>query len=328
MEKMTVSEPTQLHRYCFATYETPHCVWEYDLDRVNRGFLDSLEPAFFSGQADILHARVLSADDIHAATALRALYLQGLEAMFALLGSALQAPGAVPAWLLRYRTRELRELVQAIQDGRPVLTRWTISSITWESISCAIHGAYSGTCLSKDQVIAGYSELWRGLAGDFLDQDQQHEFNSIKHAYRIRAGGFRLAVGPQDDPETPAKPERMQSLGGSKFGSAYFIPQRLSKSGTDFRLRQVFRNWSPQNLLHGLSLCAMSMNNILSFLRYHAGTPAEQLRIMAPLEKEHFSLPWSDAIGAVRFDMALGLRPEDIEPSSAKEILSVYGDNR
>ena len=118
--------------------ERPFCYWDSDISQKTAMFLENLDPSYFESMANVfvtnieeplpskeitfLHKFVKfmtsirskktiqpECDPQHAALALRMIYSQSLETLFALICAALQAPLCVHAWMLNYYPSELRE---------------------------------------------------------------------------------------------------------------------------------------------------------------------------------------------------------------------------
>ena len=84
------------------------------------------------------------------------------------------------------------------------------------------------------------------------------------------------------------------------------------------------RNWSPINCAHGLCLLSMSLDNIISWVRFLNGTEAGDLRIRYPNDLESFDLPWKGLSGVNSASFDVVLPEEHIQAFSAEEILEVY----
>lgn len=313
-----------LQHYPFVTGRKAHCAWEFDLSKAVLRFLTELDPDYFVNIAEIHLARVEESECQSSAIALRSLYLQGLETLFAMLGALVQAPGAIPAWLLKYKNHELDELVADLQAGRPILSCVNSKIETWNDLSSVVHAGMAVDVEKKDEISTVFGGLWRRFAGDFLDKKMRLEYNSIKHGLRIKPGGFALAIGRQESPEVPCPPERMQNMGGSKFGSAYYTAEELDSKGLNFRIRQQSVNWNPQNMFWGAKLISLSLNNVIACLRAVNKGEREDISFKFLENPEEFDKPWSHAVGVMSFDFALNLSPNQIQPMRKEEILARY----
>lgn len=310
----------------FAVDEEPFCVWEWDLHERNLAFINSIDPTYFGYLASVHGQGLETAEQKqHAALSLRTAYSHGLETLFALLFSAIQAPDCVIGWLHKYNVGDLRSLINKVQTWQPILSKLVIRPITWEAISNTIHIALSLEDTEKEaQVKAHFATAWRRFASDLADDKSGLEYNSIKHGFRATAGGFRAAIGIETTPGVPAPPERMHSLGGSDFGSSFFIPEKISDSKLHFRVRRHSRNWKPENFIYGLHLISLSLQNILSFLKLINGVEAKTVKFSWPSDESHFEEPWRPVAGVTSMGMDTGIITEHITPFSKDEILAIY----
>jgi len=115
----------------FAVGETPYCVWEWDLTERNLEFIEGLKPELFAYLAEV-HNRELTGEQPQlAALALRALYSQGLETLFALLMATVQAPDCIVGWLPKYTLTQLRDLVRKISTTQSIFSKLPLHALSW-----------------------------------------------------------------------------------------------------------------------------------------------------------------------------------------------------
>lgn len=309
----------------FVVYVTPFTCWDWDLKEKNLEFLDGIDAGYFSYVAN-LYSDHIGGDDKHrAAVSLRLVYSQGLETLFALLCSAVQAPHCAVGWVLNYKNADLLNLVRNISNKETIYSRFKETPVTWELLARHIHG---GLCYEEDKrmwIQKGFGRLWAWFAMEFVDENRTLEYNCIKHGLRVRPGGFDLAVGHEDTPGVPAPPEKMMSLGGSDFGSSYFAKEYiLPRDKCNFRPRRHSRNWSLHNLANGLVLISMSINNIVSWLRGVNGVPMRKCRFENPLSQDLFEEPWKESVGTDHISMDRVIVPEHVAPFSREDILHSY----
>jgi hypothetical protein len=239
----------------FVVDETPYACWDWELARKNLEFIEGIDADYFRYVAEANAANLDSNDKHRAALSLRLTYSQGLETLFALLCSAVQAPQCVIGWMLSYKNEELQRVVQKITKGYPVYSKLKDQPITWEILAKYVH-AYLGYTPEKVAWIQeGFGSLWMRFAGEFTNIKITQEYNSAKHGLRTSLGGFSLAVGLEETPGVPAPRDKMQSLGGSVFGTSYFTAEKIvDDNRLNFRPRSRSRNWNPENLANDLVL--------------------------------------------------------------------------
>lgn len=205
----------------FVVGDRPFCVWEWDLRQRNREFLDSVDPNYFRYAAAV-HADQIDGDHSQvAALGLRLTYSHAMEAFFALLCAALQAPGCIFGWFDKYKEDDIRTLLERIKLGGRVRSVVELEETSWAGISTVIHRCLALEDKQKETRIKDrYAELWAWLALEFLNPLVHREYNCIKHGMRVGKGGFHMTAGIEAIPGVPASPEAMQSLGAVRSGQA------------------------------------------------------------------------------------------------------------
>jgi len=316
----------------FVVDETPHCAWDWDPIKRNRDFLNGVDPRHYEFLTQMYETALQGEEAQHAALAIRTAYSRALETLFAFLGATVQAPDCVAAWLTVYQNRELESLVRKIHERRRVLSVWDVERITWRTLSDIVHSSLVIDDKEKEvRVKRHFGALWGRFAADFLDVGARQEYNSIKHGSRARPGGFYLAIGPEDVQGVPAAPERMRLLGRSEYGSSFPVLERVGQERMHLRLRQHSRNWDPTDMLFGLYLIAMSLNNIIAFLKTENGVEASAVQFTWPGSEGAFEKPWErrNLIRVLSFGFP---EPEildgDIPPISQKQVFARYRRRR
>ncbi len=116
-------------------------------------------------------------------------YFQALETMFGLLSAIVQAPYFVYGWLLEYRNQELMDMVTKIQNKLPIYNAHNREVITWKDISLIVHPKND---TDEDRIIIdSYALVWERLALDFLSNDFQECYKSIKHGCRAKKDAIK-----------------------------------------------------------------------------------------------------------------------------------------
>lgn len=314
----------QLQCSRFVVDDTPYACWEWNLRERNLEFLRGVDPSYYTYVADANAAHLDDTDDRQkAALAIRIAYSHALETLFALIGALVQAPGCVFGWLLVYQNRELKSLVRKLADRHRVRTVLQFEP-TWVNISRAVH-AHAGYASEKQEwITAAFAGVWGRFASEFLNQKMSDEYNSAKHGHRTRLGGFTLTMGIEDIPGQLAKPEVMQTIGGSLFGTSFYTVEKLGEGKTNFRARRLSRNWSPNNLFNGIHILSMSIGNVVSALRIMNGEAPDKCVFQNPDRPEAFDAPWKVSCGVNDINMDLILTEDQVEACSKQEILDCY----
>lgn len=300
--------------------ETPYCFWDWELQDKNLAFIDEIDPTYFEFIAEVNRNALAKEQNQHAAIALRMGYSQGLEAFFALLCATVQAPDCIIGWLLKYK--DLKSIVRKIHNHQPVKTKLRIHSVTWKTLSNTINLFPDEGDEKEQQIKKSFAKLWNNFAKDFLDENNQYEYNSIKHGLRIKPGGSQIAIGREDTPGVPAQPEQMQLLSRSEFGSQFFTTENIDDVKHHCRIKRHRRNWDPENFIHGLNLISLSIKNVISFLKFGHGI--RPVTFQYPDNEDYYKEPWKKSVGLSGFSYKLTIRPEQIKFFDKNEILSEY----
>lgn len=309
----------ELHRYVFAVVDEPYCVFEYDLDDLNRRFLRSIDATYFEYLAEVHGAALATENRQRAAIALRTAYHHGIETLFTLLGAFIQAPLAVAAWMPRCGTAELRTLVERLQRGATIISPDGPRQFLFETLSAEVHRRAWDNHADRDALLGGFARVWSRFAGDFLDPLHQDEYNSIKHGFRVHAGGFVLRVGIEKTFGVAPPAEDMQTVGASEFGAHFYQlvdreGSRASRRTREFRLDSRSMNWRVERMLHCLPLLAMSVSNVASKLRLLSGEAAADLPVQWPTDLAAFDEPWRYSTGATSSTFTVHIPWSEIEP--------------
>ena len=79
-------------------------------------------------------------------------------------------------------------------------------------------------------------------------------------------------------------------------------------------------NWDPICSAHATKLAAMSIRNLVSFLRIGHGVKPETVQFTRPEDPSVFGAPWASNFGASRMSVEDHIDAEDIRPFSAQDI--------
>ena len=310
----------------FAVNSSPFCAWGWDLQKLNLECINSIDPGYFEYLASI-PSEALKTDDHkqHAALSLRAAYSHGLETFFAVLFAAIQAPDCVFGWLHKYKDQHIIKLIKSINIMQPIFSKIEMNPTSWETISNLIHGALIFEDKQHEtQLKQHFATTWRNFADDFINEAAREEYNSIKHGFRVAAGGFKMWVGKQDSPNVPVPPERMRSLGGSEYGSTFFVTKMVGENRSHFSIKQLSRNWNPESFLFALNLISMSLGNILSFLKIVNGVDPTKVSFSGPIEETDFLKPWKLRPSLTGTSMEFSVAPPQTNLFSKEDILAIY----
>lgn len=287
----------------FVVNKEPYCIWEMNVGERNREFLNGIDPDYFSYVADI-H---LNADDEkRAAIALRSDFHHALETLFSLIGSYVQAPDCAYAWIAKCSNNQLRKFVADVSCHRNSLfTKLNIDNVAWSEISRSVFSGYLPNTEKNGRTVSLFAELWGKLADEFLNDAHIDEYNSIKHGFRVRSGGFSLTIGLEHKYGVSPPQDEMKCIGHSEHGTTIIKLEKISsnKDERSYRSKRHSLNWSVKKTALLLQLVSMSINNITSALKISNGVEASTCKFTRPLEDGDFAAPWGYSTGVTSIDM-------------------------
>ena len=129
-----------MNTYLFCVDESPFCVYEDDMVKINKSYIDGISPEYLhficEQNEKILNDKTATKEaKKFASINLRITYAQALETLFSLLFATLQAPHFIVGWMLKYKPDHLTNLIKKVNSEIPIKTRfYRIHNISWESI--------------------------------------------------------------------------------------------------------------------------------------------------------------------------------------------------
>lgn len=313
---------TTMQSSVFAVNDEPYCLWEFDIRARNREFLNGLDPDYFSY---VLETHTETEDEKRALVALRLALHHATEAMFSLLGAFVQAPDCAYAWIAKCSNAELREFTERVrrQDGA-LITKLAIPSVNWQSIAAVVFDTYQPGTDRQAQTITRFASLWSALTAEFTNEEQIDEYNALKHGFRMRPGGFTLAVGLEHTYGVPPPNSEMKTLGQSAFGATFLQIESFGsgKGNRHVRSRQTSVNWSLERVVLLLQLVYMSINNVISALKIVNQYPPSSCRFLRPENDADFDLPWAHSTGVTSVNFDHVLDEHRLPPVTKAELLA------
>lgn len=306
----------------FLVNDEPYCLWDVDLKARNFQFLKGLDADYFDYS---LKTHADTDDEQHAVVALRISLHHATETLFSLIGALVQAPDCVYAWIAKCKTDELRILIRRIASENPrIHTRLNIESVSWHTISEVVFRTYLPGTERQRETINKFAGFWERLAHDFLGQDSVDEYNSIKHGFRIRRGGFSIAIGIEPAYGTSPPDNQMHSLGHSEYGASFFTIESIGsdKKNRGIRARSRSVNWSPEQTMLSFQLVYLSINNVISALRIINGWPPSECKFLRPENGEDFEKPWNYHTGVSGFTIDHNIDDTNTIKTTKQDLLS------
>lgn len=270
----------------FFVGERPFCFWDENINKKNLEFLEGLNTHFFSYIANsfkIIPGAEKEDDSQQSALLIRFMYSVALESFFALIACSVQAPYAIPVWINLYKGYELKNIIDGIQNEKPIFSLLNAKTLSWSSIIYYLLSNFILIDKSKESEIKiGFANLWSAFASEYLEEGFSDEFNGIKHGLRVHPGGCNIYFGIHKNPHEPVPLDKLQLVSKSDFGTDYFKSESIGNSKHHHRLKRYRRNWNPNIIARNLVLLEMSIMNIQSALKIINGIPADKVQLEWP----------------------------------------------
>lgn len=315
-----------MNRYQFCVDEKPFCVFDHEFDRINKDYLESINPDYYrfisTHFEQILNDENSSEEIIQfAAISLRVNYGHALETLFALIFATLQAPNFIVGWMLRYRNIDLDKLVEKVKTKTPIKTKfYKIYNIDWESIIKLIFKNLSGNGnISKEKVIINFTRLLSNLAIDYSNINLKLEYNSIKHGFRAKPGGGAFKFKDSQKPDS-----EWNEFLKSDYGSFYYTFNNIGKSKNHFTLSHNKILWDPKDVYYGINFVGLLIHNIVAFLKGYNKIKTESIQFKFLVNEKDYTLPWDNIIGTGHFKFGSNIDVETVKFCSDEDIYSSY----
>lgn len=307
----------------FLVADEPYCLWDADIAKRNIEFIEGLDADYFEYN---LTVHTNSEDEKRASVALRVSLHHAIETLFSLIGAYVQAPECAYAWIGKYSNADLRKLVSSIsKSDAKVFTKLNIQPVSWKTIAESIFGTYMPGTDRQVKTIEKFAALWQSLSNELTDQTVVDEYNSLKHGFRVKSGGFALAVGVESKPGVVPPSSNMHFLGQSNYGATFFRIENLwpEQRNRSIRSRRTSVNWSIERVALTLQLTHMSINNVVSALKIINRIAPSKCRFLRPEKDEDFEEPWKHSPGVTNINFDHVIDETNARPVTKKELLKL-----
>ncbi len=312
-----------MQKVLFYVGETPYAVWGRDIAEENVQFLKNYDTRQFEYLANVHKSQVDNENAQQAATALRVAYGLAQETLFSIIGATLQAPKCVFGWLFHYRERDIELVIRGL-EGSVKFPNFFRSALTWQSLSNEIHKGLELSDKAKEtEIKSRFAIFWDYVSAEFMDKKLRNEYNCAKHGLRLQPGGFRIGFGIQAKPNEPIPIAKLNWTQKSRFGSTILSLEKISqnKDLVDYSVREESRNWDINSLTGRIQLIAMSINNVILYLRAINGQGQACLHHLWPENLSLFDSVWEsecEVDSSIRVSDVLG---NDFSPTRKTEAL-------
>ncbi len=320
-----------MHYSIIVVNEEPYCVWEVDLPKRNKEFLDGIDTDFFKYSLDVHQS---AEDEKRASIALRTIEHHALETMFSLLGAYIQAPDCAYAWIAKCSNKDLRDILTKIGSyNNSLFSKLNIIKVDWETITDSVFLCYMPGTEKNKQTSYLFALLWKRLSLEYLDQNNIDEYNSLKHGFRVRAGGFSMAVGLHHEYGVPPPQEEMKCLGGSKSGTTFLKIEQIvdkydKKRNRSITSKRTSLNWKIEKIVLLIQLIYMSINNITSALKIENGVNANECQFLRPQDDSDFEKPWQYSPGVTMSNVDFHIDKNEVVLHTREELIDIIKKSR
>ncbi|RJQ29749.1 hypothetical protein C4565_01610 [Candidatus Parcubacteria bacterium] len=311
----------------FAVNDEPYCIWDFNLERQAQKFLEGIDPDYFEY---VFNEHLAADDETRAVMAIKLSLHHATETMFSMIGAYVQAPDCPQAWLAKCSNSTLRKVVNRIANSdKSLIVKLLVRDVSWHEISQFVFRHYMPRTDRQKTTIEGFADFWARMAADFLNPDSVDEYNAMKHGFRARSGGFGLSIGKQENPNTPAPPDKMKSLGSSKYGATFYkiAPVNSNLGNHHIQAKKISTNWSLDRILQQHQLVYMSINNILTALKIANKVNSEDCRFLRPEGEVDFLSPWTHTTGVTSVNFNVEIDQQHINWLSKTELLDRLKSN-
>jgi len=117
----------------------------------------------------------------------------------------------------------------------------------------------------------------------------------------------------------------MRPMGGSRFGSTFFVSERVGTSKHHIKTRRTSINWSPEALALrlSLSLVSMSIANVIGALRCGLGADPNVVEFVRPDRLDAFDQVGQTEPSSKSFTMDSIIRIDESDEMPKAELLDI-----
>jgi hypothetical protein len=293
-----MDETGQWKETIFCVNKKPWLIADPDLRRKNLEFLNGIDAEYFKYCLET-HGKAKESEWQHASIAMQSTLHHALETLFSLIGVLVQAHDCGYAWIAKCETRELINFVQRISDEDDSLfTKLPGLVISWGGIATAIGELcqLEPSLGNSRQYAATYGTCLTNLACEITDGNNRDEYNSIKHGFRIQAGGgYKLWMRMYDDTmPTPQKvSDEMALITESDHGASFFklVPLSESRKERGLKALRIHANWNPTRTMMLIEIAYAFIVNVVHALKRINGVQEQLVSISFP-EPGELEKPW------------------------------------
>lgn len=275
----------------FVVNEEPYNLVDFNVKQKNKEFIEGIDAEYFQYILKV-HLNADESDKHRGSIALKAALHHAMETFFALLGTYVQAHDCSYAWVAKYKNSELRDFIERIHEKDNLFTKLVLDEVSWEGIASHIFQCDTSTADEQKSLAKLFAKFWRRLARYYLDQNNTDEYNSVKHGFRARAGGFSLYAGIQKS--LGELSDEMSLVGACDNGVSIFKlePVDQQKGNRSLKSKVVATNYYQEQSGLLMQLVYLSIYNLKSALKIVNKIDGDTPIFKVPEDQSIFERAW------------------------------------
>lgn len=265
----------------YAVDEELFCFWAKDLKAEAVAFLESLDPEYFLYVAKQGLPHIGDKEnEMRAGASMRLAFFHGSETLLLLLAAVVQAPKCPQAYLGQCQNVQLRKVLNAIDEGKPVLKfNHQLRDLSWHGIAFEIVRCSSVSPDRMSKTVELLERFWSELSAKNQDPTAIAEYNSLKHGFRVGHGGYQIQITFSPPGQLEDKPAEIK-LGNHHFGTSFSVISQVGGDERSNRSRVAHIHhvgWKIENMGLSLELLWISIQNVVAYLRLYNDAPGRFL---------------------------------------------------
>jgi hypothetical protein len=281
----------------FCVDTKPWLIADPDIRGKNLEFLNGIDADYFIYCLEA-HANAEESESRHASVALQSTLHHALETLFSLIGVLVQAHNCGYAWIAKCQNSDLIKLVNKISAcDDSLFTKLLDLDISWSGIASVIVNLCQQESHASNprQQADSLGKCLSLLSLELIDGNSRDEYNSIKHGFRIKSGGYKLWMSTNDNAiRAPhATSDKMALITESEYGASFFklIPLSASKKERGLKPSRVYINWNLTRTIMLIEIAYTFIINVTSALKRLNGVTDELVCMTFPDPRE-LEKPW------------------------------------
>lgn len=276
----------------FVVNEEPYSLVDFDIKEKNKEFIEGIDADYFIYILKV-HSNSEECDKHRSYIALKAGLHHAMETMFALIAAYVQSHLCAYAWMAKYKNIELNKIIEKINRGEFIFTTLKLKEISWSCIANHIFQCNDSSSEKQKSIAKLFSNFWQNLANEYLDKNNNDEYNSVKHGFRARSGSFSLFAGIQESQGTQS--EEMVCIGINEFGSSIFKIEALDnqKGNRACKSKTISISYHKEKVNLLLQLVYLSITNIKLAFKLVNNIKSEGENFIIPQDTSIFIKPWN-----------------------------------